>query len=151
MVDTFRPLELGEGGAAAEDRQYAWTWSAGDASDVTVPAVAHGLFDDAALFPPGNAPMAGRGAGARGADRGLVRRTGRAGSSARPAGWPSSTPSWAGPAAGCRSAVTVPAGPDGLPDAVRTARDACRRIDLVAAELPMPVGSLDQAVDGCVR
>ncbi|HVV08501.1 homogentisate 1,2-dioxygenase [Amycolatopsis sp.] len=27
MVDTFRPLELGEGGAAAEDDGYAWTWA----------------------------------------------------------------------------------------------------------------------------
>ena len=27
MVDTFRPLELGEGGAACEDPGYAWTWS----------------------------------------------------------------------------------------------------------------------------
>jgi homogentisate 1,2-dioxygenase len=27
MVDTFRPLELGEGGQAAEDPGYAWTWS----------------------------------------------------------------------------------------------------------------------------
>jgi homogentisate 1,2-dioxygenase len=27
MVDTFRPLELGEGGLAAEDPGYAWTWS----------------------------------------------------------------------------------------------------------------------------
>jgi homogentisate 1,2-dioxygenase len=27
MVDTFRPLELGEGGAAADDRAYAWSWS----------------------------------------------------------------------------------------------------------------------------
>ena len=27
MVDTFRPLELGEGGAACEDDGYAWTWS----------------------------------------------------------------------------------------------------------------------------
>ncbi|MGP4020734.1 homogentisate 1,2-dioxygenase [Saccharopolyspora sp. 5N708] len=27
MVDTFRPLELGEGGRAAEDRGYAWTWA----------------------------------------------------------------------------------------------------------------------------
>jgi homogentisate 1,2-dioxygenase len=27
MVDTFRPLELGEGGVAAEDPRYAWTWS----------------------------------------------------------------------------------------------------------------------------
>lgn len=27
MVDTFRPLELGEGGLAVEDGGYAWTWS----------------------------------------------------------------------------------------------------------------------------
>ncbi len=27
MVDTFRPLELGEGAAASEDPGYAWTWS----------------------------------------------------------------------------------------------------------------------------
>ncbi len=27
MVDTFRPLELGEGGRACDDGRYAWTWS----------------------------------------------------------------------------------------------------------------------------
>jgi homogentisate 1,2-dioxygenase len=27
MVDTFRPLEIGEGGRAAEDPAYAWTWA----------------------------------------------------------------------------------------------------------------------------
>ncbi|MCP2166792.1 homogentisate 1,2-dioxygenase [Goodfellowiella coeruleoviolacea] len=27
MVDTFRPLELGEGGRACEDGGYAWTWA----------------------------------------------------------------------------------------------------------------------------
>ncbi|MFF2141481.1 homogentisate 1,2-dioxygenase [Kitasatospora sp. NPDC058190] len=27
MVDTFRPLELGEGGRASEDDNYAWTWA----------------------------------------------------------------------------------------------------------------------------
>ncbi|GAA2851893.1 homogentisate 1,2-dioxygenase [Pseudonocardia halophobica] len=27
MVDTFRPMELGEGGIAAEDDRYAWTWA----------------------------------------------------------------------------------------------------------------------------
>ena len=27
MVDTFRPLELGEGGLSCEDREYAWTWA----------------------------------------------------------------------------------------------------------------------------
>jgi len=29
MVDTFRPLELGEGGVACEDPHYAWTWAGG--------------------------------------------------------------------------------------------------------------------------
>lgn len=27
MVDTFRPLELGEGGLACDDGKYAWTWA----------------------------------------------------------------------------------------------------------------------------
>ncbi len=31
MVDTFRPLELGEGGLACEDPAYAWTWAGGPA------------------------------------------------------------------------------------------------------------------------
>ncbi|RJK95968.1 homogentisate 1,2-dioxygenase [Vallicoccus soli] len=29
MVDTFRPLGLGEGGAACDDGAYAWTWAGG--------------------------------------------------------------------------------------------------------------------------
>lgn len=29
MVDTFRPLRLGEGGCAADDNAYAWSWSRG--------------------------------------------------------------------------------------------------------------------------
>ncbi|MGW4646194.1 cupin domain-containing protein [Kitasatospora sp. NPDC004289] len=29
MVDTFRPLELGEGGTATDDGTYAWSWSGG--------------------------------------------------------------------------------------------------------------------------
>jgi homogentisate 1,2-dioxygenase len=29
MVDTFRPLELGEGGQAADDGRYAWSWARG--------------------------------------------------------------------------------------------------------------------------
>jgi homogentisate 1,2-dioxygenase len=29
MVDTFAPLQLGEGGTAAEDDAYAWTWAGG--------------------------------------------------------------------------------------------------------------------------
>lgn len=27
MVDTFAPLDLGEGGVASEDLAYAWTWA----------------------------------------------------------------------------------------------------------------------------
>ena len=27
MVDTFRPLELGEGGTAVDDGAYAWSWA----------------------------------------------------------------------------------------------------------------------------
>ncbi len=29
MVDTFRPLEIGEGGRAADDGAYAWSWAGG--------------------------------------------------------------------------------------------------------------------------
>ena len=29
MVDTFRPLELGEGGRAVDDGRYAWSWAGG--------------------------------------------------------------------------------------------------------------------------
>jgi homogentisate 1,2-dioxygenase len=36
MVDTFRPLELGEAGRAVEDPAYAWTWSGrGPSADTT--------------------------------------------------------------------------------------------------------------------
>ena len=31
MVDTFRPLELGEGGLAVDDGKYAWSWGGGPA------------------------------------------------------------------------------------------------------------------------
>ena len=27
MVDTFRPLALGEAGTASDDGKYAWSWS----------------------------------------------------------------------------------------------------------------------------
>jgi homogentisate 1,2-dioxygenase len=41
MVDTFRPLELGEGGMAVEDPAYAWTWAGRgpDSGDDGGPAV----------------------------------------------------------------------------------------------------------------
>jgi homogentisate 1,2-dioxygenase len=29
MVDTFRPLEIGEAGATVDDGKYAWTWAGG--------------------------------------------------------------------------------------------------------------------------
>jgi homogentisate 1,2-dioxygenase len=39
MVDTFRPLELGEAGLAVEDPAYAWTWAGRGPSDDGGPAV----------------------------------------------------------------------------------------------------------------
>lgn len=30
MIDTFRPLEFGEGGRAVEDTEYAWSWAHGE-------------------------------------------------------------------------------------------------------------------------
>jgi homogentisate 1,2-dioxygenase len=39
MVDTFRPLDLGEGGLAAEDDAYAWTWAGRGPGDPDDPAV----------------------------------------------------------------------------------------------------------------
>ena len=40
MVDTFRPLELGEGGRAVDDGKYAWSWNRGgktaDGSDYSI-------------------------------------------------------------------------------------------------------------------
>ena len=35
MVDTFKPLDLGEAGVAAEDPAYAWTWAGRGPSDNT--------------------------------------------------------------------------------------------------------------------
>ena len=35
MVDTFRPLELGDGGRACEDPGYAWTWSGAGRHEAT--------------------------------------------------------------------------------------------------------------------
>jgi homogentisate 1,2-dioxygenase len=39
MVDTFRPLEIGEGGLACEDPAYAWTWAGRGPTDDGPPAV----------------------------------------------------------------------------------------------------------------
>ena len=35
MIDTFRPLELGEGGLACEDPDYAWSWAGGRSGPAT--------------------------------------------------------------------------------------------------------------------
>ena len=37
MVDTFRPLQLGEGAVASDDGRYAWSWSPGTQSPDTQP------------------------------------------------------------------------------------------------------------------
>jgi len=37
MVDTFAPLDLGEGGLAAEDPAYAWSWAGRHAGDPAGP------------------------------------------------------------------------------------------------------------------
>ncbi|TPG19382.1 homogentisate 1,2-dioxygenase [Pedococcus bigeumensis] len=42
MVDTFRPLELGEGGRAVDDGKYAWSWSRGRAAAGGAPKGADG-------------------------------------------------------------------------------------------------------------
>jgi homogentisate 1,2-dioxygenase len=42
MVDTFRPLELGEGGRAVDDGTYAWSWSRGRAPAGATPRGADG-------------------------------------------------------------------------------------------------------------
>jgi homogentisate 1,2-dioxygenase len=39
MVDTFRPLDLGEAGVAAEDPAYAWTWAGRGPGEPGDPAV----------------------------------------------------------------------------------------------------------------
>ena len=39
MVDTFRPLDLGEGGLAAEDPSYAWTWAGRGPEEPGDPAI----------------------------------------------------------------------------------------------------------------
>ena len=36
MVDTFAPLDLGEGGLAVEDPAYAWTWAGRGPDDPAV-------------------------------------------------------------------------------------------------------------------
>jgi len=113
---------------------------------VTVPAVAQRLFDDAALFPPGNAAMPD--AVAEHVALHSAWYAELVGRFVCPAGRLTELD------AELRRtdtrvavSVTVPAGPDGVHDAVRTAH-TLPGIDLAAVELPIPVGSLDQAVDG---
>lgn len=112
---------------------------------MTVPAVAHRLFDDAALFPPGNAPMPD--AVAEHVALGTAWYAELVGRFVCPAGRLAELD------AELRRtdsrlpvAVTVPAGPDGLPDAIRTAHQL-PGVQLVAVELPVSVESLDQDLD----
>ena len=56
MVDTFAPLELGEGGLAVEDPAYAWTW-AGRGPDGTAATAGR------RSSPTADRPYAGRGLG----------------------------------------------------------------------------------------
>ena len=60
MVDTFRPLELGEGGPASDDGRLRLDLGRPGAVVMTSTARRpfRRLFDDAAMFPPGRAPMA---------------------------------------------------------------------------------------------
>ena len=64
MVDTFRPLDLGEAALATDDGVYAYSWSAAAGSDRRVVTTSRvrgcstAPLDDAALFPPGNLPLA---------------------------------------------------------------------------------------------
>ncbi len=61
MVDTFRPLELGEGGVGLRGpdlRVDLGRAGAGAMTTSAFPAFAKGLCDDAAIFPPGLAPLA---------------------------------------------------------------------------------------------
>ena len=64
MVDTFRPLDLGEGGVASDDGVYAYSWTRRPPArtrrivTTTREDCFAGLCDDAALFPPGNLPLA---------------------------------------------------------------------------------------------
>jgi hypothetical protein len=112
---------------------------------VTVPAVAQRLFDDAALFPPGNAAMPD--AVAEHVALSSAWYAELVGRFICPASRLSQLDAELS-RTGSRFAVavTVPAGPDGLPDAVRTAREL-PGIDLVAVELPVSVESLDQDLD----
>jgi hypothetical protein len=112
---------------------------------VTVPAVAQRLFDDAALFPPGNAAMPD--AVAEHVALNSAWYAELVGRFICPAGRLAELDAELS-RTGSRFAVavTVPAGPDGLPDAIRTAREL-PGIDLVAVELPVSVESLDQDLD----
>ncbi|HEX4728834.1 MAG TPA: hypothetical protein VH298_13610 [Jatrophihabitans sp.] len=112
---------------------------------MTVPAIAQRLFDDAALFPPGNAAMPD--AVAEHVALNTAWYAELVGRFICPAGRLAELDAELG-RTGSRLAVavTVPAGPDGLSDAVRAAREL-PGIDLVAVELPVSVQSLDQAVE----
>ena len=106
---------------------------------MTFPPLLHGLFDDAALFPPGNAPMPEAVAGKLALESAwyadLVGRficpAGRADELNAELGR-------VGAGRPLRVSVTVPDGLDALAEAVRTAR-SLPAIELLSVELPVPV------------
>ena len=63
MVDTFAPLDLGEGGMACEDPAYAWTWARSDShQDDGIAASTQAHAEPVATAP---APETGTGQGSR--------------------------------------------------------------------------------------
>jgi homogentisate 1,2-dioxygenase len=50
MVDTFRPLELGEAGLEVEDPAYAWTWAGRGPSTERQGTEGRGDGEDPAVF-----------------------------------------------------------------------------------------------------
>ena len=120
-----------------------------------LPALFLGLFDDAALFPPGNAAMADAVRGHAG-----YRQDWYAGLVARfvcPAdrlpeldgALADLDPKLAGPDP-LEVSVTVPGGPAGLASALATAQ-GCRRLRLGAVELPVAAVELPEALDDLSR
>ncbi len=68
MVDTFRPLELGEGGLAVDDGLYAMSWSKGAGRSATA-----GARTPRADRVPGPSAAAPRGESSQTLDRGNPR------------------------------------------------------------------------------
>ena len=112
---------------------------------MTVPPLLHGLFDDAALFPPGNASMPDAVAGQLALETAWYAEL--VGRFVCPAGRLAELDAELGRvgAGPLGVSVTVPAGLDGLAEAVRSARSLAT-VELLSVELPVPVELPAQAV-----